>query len=283
MDVISLQSRVETGYVGNAVAEPVLRAIGINVRPVDSVVLAHHPGHGPVTPVVTDATALSQRLHDAIDRSSSPFSFLSGYMVNVAQGRAALSQLDRARQADRLASYYLDPVFGDDAEGTYVDPGLVTFFRDEALPVCTVLMPNRYELSVLAGKDINTIDDAVSAGRSLIKRGPALVLASSIPGPDGQIANVLISRDHVDTSCVAMLNLKAKGTGDLLSAAFCGLHVQGLDARQAMTLSVDLVMAAAADAAARQAVELDLYKILKSFNFSTNKGATRISIESLEQ
>ncbi|MEQ8320183.1 MAG: bifunctional hydroxymethylpyrimidine kinase/phosphomethylpyrimidine kinase [Rhodospirillales bacterium] len=282
MDVISLQSRVETGYVGNAVAEPVLRAIGVNVRPVDSVVLAHHPGHGPVTPVVTEAAALSQRLHDAIDRSSSPFSFLSGYLVNVAQGRAALGQLDRARQTGRLASYYLDPVFGDDAEGTYVDPGLVTFFRDEALPVCTVLMPNRYELSVLAGEDINSIDDAVSQARSLLARGPEFVLASSIPGPDGQIANVLIGRDHVETSCVTMLNLKAKGTGDLLSAAFCGLHAMGQDARKAMTISVELVTAAATDAAARQAVELDLPKILKNFDFSTNKGTGSISIETLE-
>lgn len=283
MDVISLQSRVKSGYVGNAIAEPTLTVIGVNVWPVDSVLYAHHPGHGPVTPEVTGPSKLMAQLEETFARCTAPMNFLSGYLANAAQGRTALDQLHRARNAGRLGAYYLDPVFGDDAEGTYVDPSLIAFFRDEALPQCDVLMPNRYELGVLSGIDVDSPKDAIRAARALIVRGPSFVLASSIPAPDGHIANVLVTRSAAWAVTVRRRDLRAKGTGDLLSAAFTGLHTLGAEPASAMTTSVALVDAAAADAATQNIIELDIPKVLKNFNFSKYDTLGPTPIESLEQ
>ncbi|WNJ99686.1 pyridoxal kinase [Thalassospiraceae bacterium LMO-JJ14] len=272
MDVISLQSCVTSGYVGNAAAIPTLEATGVTPWAVDSVRYAHHPGHGPVTPEVPATSALSRSLAEAISHCTPPACLLSGYLVNAEQGRMLLAQLREARHDNRLDAYYLDPVFGDDAEGTYVDPALISFFRDEALPESTVLLPNRYELVSLSGMPVDNIDEAVKAARSLIERGPELVFVSSIPAPDRQacraLANVLVNGREAWSVTVKNLPLHAKGTGDMLSAAFCGLHAQGLSPSLAMTKAVSIVDAAATDAANQGTIELDLPKILKSFALS---------------
>ena len=282
MDVISLQSRVKSGYVGNAVAVPVLNATGATARPVDSVVYAHHPGHGPVTPSVTPLGELSARLEDTLTQCAKPAVFLSGYLANAAQGRATLEFLVRARTAGRIQDYHLDPVFGDDAEGTYVDPSLVGFFRDEAIPQCTVLLPNRYELSVLGDTPVDTVADAMRTAVSLMQRGPKIVLASSIPAAGSRLANVLVTEQGGFVTETPKLPLRAKGTGDMLSAAFTGLFSDGMDASRAMALSVAVVDETAAAASAANASELDLSNVLEVLNLKRAQAASVQPIESLE-
>lgn len=282
MDVISLQSRVKSGYVGNAVAEPVLMATGAVALPIDSVLYPHHPGHGPATPDVTSLADLTDKLEIAFARCTAPVSFLSGYLANAPQGRAALDQVRRARNAGRLGSYFLDPVFGDDAEGTYVDPSLITFFRDDALPQCDVLLPNRYELAVLSGISIMTPSDAVRAARVLIDKGPSMVVVSSVPAPDDQLANILVTRLDASAIAVKRRNLRAKGTGDLLSAAFAGLHTAGADPRTALSIAVSLVDAVTKAAADHNRPEMDLLKVLKTFDFSKTDASAPVPIELLD-
>jgi len=283
MDVISLQSRVSRGYVGNAVAVPVLEATGATVWPIDSVIYAHHPGHGPVTPEITPHRALAACLEEAVSRSTPPATLLSGYLASAGQGRTALEHLDRARNTGRINDYFLDPVFGDDAEGTYVDPSMIAFFRDEALPFCTALLPNRYELAVLADASVETVADAVRAAKSLMQRGPTMVLASSVPVTGDRLANVLVLKKGAFAVEVDKLPLRAKGTGDMLNAAFIGLFTGGMDACQAMEQAVAVVAAAVDDASAINAPELDLSKIQEAFNLEPTLDASCQPIESLEQ
>lgn len=287
MDVISVQSRVKRGYVGNAVAMPVLEATGVTAWAVDTVVYPHHPGHGPASPKVTEAAALTISLDEATHRCTSPACLLSGYLVNPEQGRIILDALAKARRDKRIGAYYLDPVFGDDAEGTYVDPALVAFFRDEALPQSTVLLPNRFELAALSGMSVNNTGDAVSAAHCLLNRGPEIVLVSSVPAETVRerkaLSNLLVSRDGAWFVSVDALSLRAKGTGDMLSAAFCGLHAQGVSPPEALAYAVSLVDTATTDAAARDGDELDLPKILNFLNFSEKELPAHQIIESLEQ
>ena len=45
--ILSISSQVAYGHVGNAAIVPALNALGFEVLPVPTVLLAHHPGHGP--------------------------------------------------------------------------------------------------------------------------------------------------------------------------------------------------------------------------------------------
>lgn len=282
MDVISLQSRVRTGYVGNAIAVPTLERTGVTAHPVDTVTYDHHPGHGPVTPEVTSIADVRSGLDNALESCGDTFAFLSGYLANADQGSAALDFINRVRARGRHVAWYLDPVFGDDAEGIYVDPAIVGFFRDQAIPACDAVLPNRFELATLTDFKIDDPTGAVTAARKLMARGPGLVFVSSIPGPDGSISNLLVTASGVEEITVPKRQLRAKGTGDMLSAAFSGLLTAGCDPRTAAQSAVAAVDAAVEDASARDAVELDPIKSLYSLNIQMDGETVSTYTESLE-
>lgn len=282
MDVISLQSRVRTGYVGNAIAIPTLERTGVTVHAVDTVIYAHHPGHGPVTPDVSPLADIQSGLENALVACGNPCALLSGYLANAEQGRVALDFIERTRAAGRHIGWYLDPVFGDDPDGIYVDPAIVSFFRDEAIPACDAVLPNRFELAELTDTKIHDSKSAVAAARKLMARGPGLVFVSSVPGADGLISNLLVTETGAGEITVPKRRLRAKGTGDMLSAAFTGLHASGCSPRTAAQSAVETVSAVVEDASARDADELDPINMLNSFNIQTRSAVGSTYTELLE-
>lgn len=264
MEFISLQSRVVRGYVGNAVAIPTLQATGLNAWPVDTVLHPHHPGHGPASRKVTEAAELGDMLSVVLNCIDGPAVLLSGYLADADQGLAALTALDNARDDGRSLSLYLDPVFGDDAEGIYVAPSLIAYFRECAVPAAKLVMPNRFELATLSGLSIETPADAVYASRQLIGQGPELVLVSSIPVGTETLANILVSPHEAWICCVPKQPLIAKGTGDMLSAAFSGLWAGGMPSVAALSSAVALVQCAVENCCRRNLSEMDLPFILST-------------------
>lgn len=264
MEFISLQSRVVRGYVGNAVAIPTLQAAGLNAWPVDTVLYPHHPGHGPASRKVTDAVELGDMLSVVLNSIDGPAVLLSGYLADADQGLAALTVLDNARNDGRSLFLYLDPVFGDDAEGIYVTPSLIAYFRECAVPAAKLVMPNRFELATLSGLSIETPADAVYASRQLIGQGPELVLVSSIPVGTETLANILVSPHEAWICCVPKQPLIAKGTGDMLSAAFSGLWAGGMPSSAALSSAVALVQCAVEDCCRRNLSEMDLPLVLST-------------------
>jgi pyridoxal/pyridoxine/pyridoxamine kinase len=113
-------------------------------------------------------------------------------------------------------------------------------------------------------------------------RGPGLVFVSSIPGPDGSISNLLVTESETEVIAVPKRWLRAKGTGDMLSAAFTGLHAAGCNPRTAAQSAVEAVAAAVADASIRDAVELDPINALNSLNILMRTPAASTYTESLE-
>ncbi len=261
MDFISLQSRVVWGYVGNAVAIPTLQTLGINAWPVDTVLYPHHPGHGPTFRHAAAAADIGALLTAAMDCIDGPLSLLSGYLADSGQGQTALSVLEKARAGGRAIPFYLDPVFGDDAEGTYVAPSLVTFFRAAAIPAATLVMPNRFELATLTAMTVETPADAVRAARQLIRQGPQLVLVSSVPAVEA-ITNILVSNDQAWICRVKKQPLLAKGTGDMFSAAFSGLLASGHSPSAALAKATAIVQIAVEDCSISAAREINLPFIL---------------------
>lgn len=262
MDVLSFQSRVVWGYVGNAIAVPIIQYFGLNAWPIDTVVLSHHPGHGPPvrhTPSNEEILNLSSQV---LEQFKFPMAALIGYLGNAEQGTTIKKILDQNRKTDNDITIYLDPVFGDDAEGIYVDDDIVAFFNDVALPMANIVMPNCFELAHLANLPINNVSDAVNAARVIIARGPNLVLASSIPSESQSILNILVTRTQAWAIRAPLHPLKAKGTGDMLSAAFTALHAGGAPAIDAFRIAVSTVQYAVIDASKRGLIELDLPRLL---------------------
>ncbi len=273
-----MQSHVTWGYVGNAVAVPTAQALGVNIWPINTVRLAHHPGHtsalGKPWRSVTAADEIGGLMQGALTQISGPAALQIGYLGHAEQGMKALNIHEAAASGDRNIPLYLDPAFGDDAEGIYVSADIVDFYKTVALPRADVLMPNRFELAHLSGQPIETADDAVHAARAVIDLGPQMVLVSSAPVAGDQIGNLLITRENAWIAAVPRLKLHAKGTGDMLSAAFVALsltgHLAGANPPDALQRAVSLVHLAAKDAAKRGLVEMDVPSALKVLGSAMN-------------
>lgn len=262
MDVLSFQSRVVWGYVGNAIAVPMIQHFGLNAWPIDTVVLSHHPGHGAPIRHTPSANEISNLSSQVLKQLQFPMAALIGYLGNAEQGTTIKKVLDQNLKSDSDITVYLDPVFGDDAEGIYVDNDIVTFFHDVALPMADVVMPNCFELAYLANLPVHNVSDAIDAARIIIARGPSLILASSIPSESQAVLNVLVTHNQAWVIKAPYFPLKAKGTGDMLSATFTALHAGGAPAIDAFRIAVSTVQHAVIDASNRGLIELDLPRIL---------------------
>ncbi len=262
MDIVSFHSRVVCGYVGNSVAVPTIQYLGLNAWPIDTVVLGHHPGHGPTTRKMTAAGDIATWANGAFKRIPKPCAVLLGYLGSADQGHAISEFLINTRDAGDIIPIYLDPVFGDTAEGIYVDQDIVDYYKDVAVPMANVVMPNCFELAHLTGIQIDSISAAVSAAHILIERGPDIVMLSSVPGKDHMLTNVVVTAEKAWAISTMHLALEAKGTGDLLSAAFTALHAGGKSVPEAFHLASRIVQSSVIDASSRGLMELDIPHML---------------------
>jgi pyridoxine kinase len=266
MDIVSVQSRVTWGYVGNAVAVPVLQALGTNAWPVDTVRLSFHPGHGVPWRRLAEPDEVQELLTDSIEKAGPSLGFLMGYLGNAEQGQTLIDMLMRQRDAEHNSPFYLDPAFGDDPGGAYVDPSIIEFYSQQAIQHADVVMLNRYELATLSGQGIASVDDAIQAGLMLIATGCKSVMASSIPASDTILANVYVDAGKAFVCETKHIPLKSKGTGDLLSAAFCGYHSAGHAPDQSLASASAIVQRACIHASENKLSELNMIALLRDIH-----------------
>lgn len=237
-DVVSVQSQVVYGCVGNNVALPILEALGLSVAAVPTVVFSntpHYPSmHGGALPIEW----FSGYLHDLSARGAlrALRAILVGYLGNPAQavvlGRWA-NQLLAEHPGVRIV---IDPVIGDHDHGVYVDAGLVKAYRQHLLPLAHGLTPNDFELARLTGRPVNDIDSLIAAARTLLSgRTQWITVTSAAPNTwaAGEMQVVLVTRTQVQVITHPRIDATPKGTGDLFSAALTGHWLNGAPLQKA--------------------------------------------------
>jgi pyridoxine kinase len=172
MNILSIQSWVSYGHVGNASAVFPLQRLGANVWPINTVQFSNHTGYGHWTGEVYTGESV-RTLVDGIaarDVLATCDAVLSGYMGDAGIGEAILYAVGRVRAANPAAVYCCDPVIGDTDTGVYVRPGIEVFLRDRALPLADIATPNQFEIERLTGIDCSTLDRAKAAVAALAER-----------------------------------------------------------------------------------------------------------------
>ena len=156
--ILSLQSHVVFGHVGNSAAVFPLQRLGCEMLPIDTVQFSSHAGYPGWRGRAFEAALIDELLEGlkavgALERCDA---VLTGYLGKPEIGEAALRALDAVRAANPDAIYACDPVIGDVGRGVYVRPGVPEFFRERALPRADILTPNAFELGFLAGRESAT-------------------------------------------------------------------------------------------------------------------------------
>ena len=240
--ILSIQSWVASGHVGNAAALFPLQRLGAEVLAVHTVQFSNHPGHGAFTgrPLAADdIAALVQGLasHGALAGCDA---MLTGYLGDAALGGAVLAAVAQIRCENPSALWCCDPVMGDDGK-LYVRAGIPEFFAAEALAQADILTPNQFELGLLSQRDCCTEQDALEAATMLRARlrpaGPRIVLVTSLTTSDtpaGKLDMLLCCEAGAFWLRTDLLPTKFHGAGDTLAALFLFHVLAGLAPRLAV-------------------------------------------------
>lgn len=222
MTILSFQSRVSYGCVGHGAAEFTLRRIGLDVCPIDTVRLSNHPGYGRTRGGAVPGADIADLVAglDEIGVLARCAAVLSGYLGTAAAGAAALAAAAKVRASSPAAPYCCDPVMGDRGTGLYVPADLVAFFREKAVPAADMVVPNHFELEVLAGRPLPRLADAVAAAAEIRGQGPRLVCVTSLEVAElgESLATLLLEDRGAWLVATPHLAIDAKGAGDVFAA-----------------------------------------------------------------
>jgi pyridoxine kinase len=223
--ILSIQSHVVYGHVGNSAAAFPLQRLGREVWPLMSVQFSSHTGYGGWRGRAFDAGMIDDCAAglDAIGVLPRCAGLLTGYLGLPEIGEAALRALHRLRAANTDAAYACDPVIGDVGRGAYVAAGVAEFLRDRALPLATIATPNAFELEWLTGAPVKDRSQAVAAIGALRARGPRVVVAKSLSLDDTppDALDILAGGDRgLWRLRTPKLPIAANGAGDLFAALF---------------------------------------------------------------
>jgi pyridoxine kinase len=225
MNLLSIQSHVAYGHVGNAAAVFPLQRIGVEVWPIHTVQFSNHTGYGAWRGEVFDAKLVSEVMQGIEERGVLPRcdGVLSGYMGSAETGTAILDAVDRVKAASGKARYCCDPVIGDVGRGVFVRPGIPEFMRERAVPAADVVTPNQFELDFLSGLTTKTIAETVKACGAIHAMGPKAVLVTSLhveDTPKDMIDLFASGPDGRFRLRTPLLEISVNGAGDAIAALF---------------------------------------------------------------
>lgn len=270
--ILSIQSWVATGHVGNAAAMFPLQRLGAEVWAVHTVQFSNHPGHGAFTGQVFGGPAVRALVDGIAARGllGRCDAVLGGYLGDADTGAAVLDAADRVRAANGRALFCCDPVIGDTGKGVFVREGIPELLAGQAVPRADILTPNQFELSHLTGLPTDSLEQARRAVAALQRRmradGPGVVLVTSLTGADtpaGELDLLAADRSALWRLRVPLLPISPNGAGDCIAALFllhflrtqavrpaleaAGRAVSGLLRRTLEAASDELLLVAAQD------------------------------------
>jgi pyridoxine kinase len=252
--VLSIQSHVAYGHVGNAAAMLPLQLLGAQPVAVHTVQFSNHTGYGEFKGQVFSAEHISDVLDGLRARGvlARCQAVLSGYLGDAAIGEVILSAVQEIRKQRPDLVYLCDPVMGDVGRGVFVRPGIPDFLRSRALQYASIITPNHYEFELLHGGTIDSTRAAVDAARELLgsprRPGPQTVIITSLRTPDlpaQQLSTLVVTAERAWIVHTPFIDLDPlpNGMGDVFSAVVLGHVVNGRPIEQAAALGVSSLYA----------------------------------------
>jgi pyridoxine kinase len=225
MNILSIQSHVAYGHVGNAAAAFPLQRLGAEVWPIHTVQFSNHTGYGAWRGEVFGAPLIREIVQGIEDLGVLPTcdGVLSGYIGSVEIGEAVLDAVARVKAANGKARYCCDPVIGDVGRGVFVRADIPEFMRERAVPAADIVTPNQFELDQISGRTNTTVTEALRACEAIHARGPKTVLVTSLhveDTPKDAIDLLASGPDGRFRLRTPLLDIVANGAGDAIAALF---------------------------------------------------------------
>lgn len=238
--ILSIQSHVVYGYVGNKAAVYPLQYMGYDVWPINTVQFSNHTGYGKFQGEIFTAEHILQLAQGIIDigQAHKCRAILSGYMGSsaICEAVQTIAQQFKAYNADLL--YLCDPVIGNN--NCFVKPEVFEFFKDKLS--ADIITPNQYEAEVLSDTKITNISSLKATAKILHDRGIKTVVITGLKLSD--MPNILgvFASDGKNQYLVKTkeypFTIPVNGTGDLFSSLFLGFYLRTKDIALALQNTV---------------------------------------------
>ena len=245
--VLTIQSQVAGGRVGNSVAAFAIERLGVPVIALPTTLLGRRPdrgapGGGPIPATVLTTMIEALEADGALARVGH---ILTGYIALPEQAEVILDAVRRVKDANPRAVWICDPVMGD-AGNAFVKPDIIEAIRKRLAPAADVLTPNHWELETLAGTPLPTMADVHSAARAFGKP----VIVTSAPSDTG-VAIFYVAPTGSWLVAAPRLPEAPKGAGDLFAALYVGRRALG----QSVVVALEAAAGATHDVIARSLLE----------------------------
>ncbi|MCJ1707364.1 pyridoxal kinase PdxY [Microbacterium sp. VKM Ac-2923] len=247
MKVLSIQSAVAYGHVGNSAAVFPLQRIGVEVLPVYTVNFSNHTGYGAWRGPLISPDDVAAVISGIEDRGVFPQIdvVLSGYQGGEGIADVIIDTVARVKKANPDAVYACDPVMGNAKSGCFVAPAIPELLRERVVPVADILTPNQFELGFLTGTEPGSIDSTLDSADALRDRGPRTILVTSVERPDREadtIEMMVVDDNGAWIVQTPLIPMKANGSGDVTAALFTAHYRRsGGDAADALARTASSV------------------------------------------
>lgn len=265
--LLAIQSHVVFGHAGNSAAVFPMQRVGINVWPLNTVQFSNHTQYGQWSGDVlapTQIPALVEGISN-IGELGECDAVLSGYLGSAEQGRAILEGVARIKAVNPRALYLCDPVMGHSEKGCIVSPQVSQFLLEQAITKADILCPNQLELDSFCGRRAASLEDCVGMARSLLLKGPKVVLVKHLAYPgraEDQFEMLLVTAEHSWHLRRPLLAFPKQpvGVGDLTSGLFMARVLLGDSWEQAFEFAASAVHEVLLETQACASYELQLIR-----------------------
>ena len=249
MNILSIQSHVCYGYVGNKAVTFPLQSLGFEVWPINTVQFSNHTGYGHWQGDVCTAEHIRSIIQGLIslDLAKQCDAILSGYIGDKEIGGVILETVQQFRQINPQLIYLCDPVMAaPNGKACFVKPNIPDFFRHQSLSTASIITPNHFEAEYLYGKEISTLNDLKKAADFFHNQGILIIVitslnlkekitSSSVNKPTAFLSTKQEQWFATMPNTLAMFN----GSGDLFSALYLGHFLLSQDALLAFHLALN--------------------------------------------
>lgn len=248
MSILSIQSHVAYGYVGNKAAVYPLQAMGYDVWPVNTVQFSNHTGYGKWQGDIFSKEHIHNIIQGIIDLgvANQCQAILSGYMGSSEICFEVTAAVAKFKKLNNKLFYLCDPVIGNTS--CFVKPEVLEFFKTNLQ--ADIITPNQFEAEILSGIKITKVEDLKTAAKYFHGLGIGIVVITGLKINEFSVNDLQIFVSDgkqfytVGTKEYAFA-IMPNGTGDLFSAVFLGSFLQTHDAILSLRRTVyftDLVM-----------------------------------------
>ncbi|CAK9832134.1 Pyridoxal kinase [Anthophora retusa] len=219
--ILSIQSHVVSGYVGNKSATFPLQLLGFEIDAINSVQLSNHTGYKVFKGQVLNDKDLEDLIDGLICNDLHDYThLLTGYVGSVSflKKIAEVVRALKCKNPDLI--YVCDPVMGDNGK-MYVPEALKEIYKNEIVPLADIVVPNQFELELLTNIKVKTMSELKDAIRRLHDIGPEIVAISSTDINNKLTAVFSITKDNKLIKInIPRIPTDFTGSGDLFAALF---------------------------------------------------------------